>query len=503
MTAPPPTTDADPATGPHRAPAATELAASRHHRDGRSDRSAFRSLRIRNFRFFFLGQLVSQTGTWMTMVAQTLLVLSMTGSGVMLGLLTAFQFGPVLLLGPWAGAVADRADKRGLLIRVQALAMVQSLALGLMVLVGATSIPLVFALAAVQGVLTAFDNPTRRAFVVEMVPVTDVPNAVSLNSAVMTGSRVIGPAATGALVLTVGYAWTFILDAVTYLAILAALAVMRPWELYREAPMIKAKGQVREGLRYIRSTPELFVPLVMMALIGTFAFNFTVTVPLLVNGPLGGDTTTFTWLFSILSAGSLVGALITARRTEVTSAHLVVAAGGFGATMLALSAAPSLATAFPVAALLGLASIAFMTSSTAIVQVLAGPAYRGRVLAIQSMVFLGSTPIGGPLVGWVSDVGGPRAGIALGGLACLVAAAYGARALDVSLRPPRLDPSKARRARGHPLPLDAPTITDPSAPSPGGRVQGHPLPLGAPTTPGPARGRHPGQIGRTTRAGLP
>jgi MFS family permease len=384
----------------------------------------------------------------MTMVAQALLVLSMTGSGVMLGLLTAFQFGPVLVLGPWAGAVADRADKRGLLMRVQTLAMVQSLVLGLVVLAGWASIPLVFALAAVQGVLTAFDNPTRRAFVVEMVPAVDVPNAVSLNSAVMTGSRVVGPAAAGALVLSVGYGWTFLIDAASYVAVLGGLWLMRPWELHRSAPALKAKGQVREGLRYIRSTPELFVPLVMMALIGTFAFNFTVTVPLLVDGPLGGDTTTFTWLFSVLSAGSLVGALITARRTEVTSTQLVVAAGGFGVMMLALSAAPTLASAFPVAALLGLASIAFMTSSTAIVQVLAGPTYRGRVLAIQSMVFLGSTPIGGPLVGWVSDVAGPRAGLALGGLACLVAAAYGARALGVSRRP------SPRPARPGTEPLD-------------------------------------------------
>lgn len=391
----------------------------------------FRSLKVRNFRLFFVGQLISQIGTWMTMVAQTLLVLSLTGSGVMLGLLTAFQFGPMLVLGAWAGAVADRADKRTLLVRLQALAMVQSLVLGAVVLAGWASVPVIFALAAVQGVLTAFDNPTRRSFVVEMVPATEVPNAVSLNSAVMTGSRVVGPALAGALVLTVGYGWTFVLDGLSYIAVLAGLAMMRPDELFRSAPMVKAKGQVREGLRYIRANDQLFVPLVMMALIGTFAFNFSVTIPLLVDGPLDGDTTTFTWLFSVLSLGSLAGALLTARRTVVTSTQLVVAATGFGVMMLALAAAPTLLAAFPLAVLLGLCAIAFMTSSTAIVQVLAGPEYRGRVLAIQSMVFLGSTPVGGPLVGWVSDVAGPRAGVALGGVACLAAAAYGARALDV------------------------------------------------------------------------
>jgi len=398
------------------------------------DHSTFRSLHVRNFRLFFFGQLISQTGTWLTMVTQTLLVLKLTHSGVALGLLTACQFGPVLLLGAWAGAVADRADKRKLLMIVQALAMLQSFALGVVVLSGWASVPAIFALAAVQGVLTAFDNPARRAFVVEMVPRDDLSNAVSLNSAVMTGSRVVGPAAAGALVIKFGFGWPFIIDAFTYIAVLLSLKAMRPAELFRSAPMVKAKGQVREGLRYIRSKKELLVPLVMMAVIGTFAFNFSVTVPLLVNGPLDGDTTTFTLLFSVLSLGSLIGALLTARRTEVTSTQLVVSAEAFGVAMLMLSAAPSLRAAFPVAILLGLASIAFMTSSTAIVQVLAGPEYRGRVLAIQGMVFLGSTPIGGPLVGWVSDVGGPRAGMALGGVACLVAAAYGAKALGVHIR---------------------------------------------------------------------
>lgn len=398
------------------------------------DTSTFRSLRHRNFRLFFIGQLISQTGTWMMMIVQTLLVLSLTKSGITLGLVTAFQFGPVLLLGAWAGAIADRADKRKLLMTVQALAMVQSTALGLAVLAGWASIPVIFSLAAVQGVLTAFDNPARRAFVVEMVPTEDISNAVSLNSAIMTGSRVVGPAIAGGLVLWVGYGWPFILNAVTYVAVLVGLLLMRPSELNRSAPMAKAEGQVREGLRYIRSEPMLFVPMVMMAIIGTFAFNFSVTVPLLVNGPLSGGTTTFTLLFSVMSLGSLVGALITARRTEMTSRQLVVAAGAFGLTMLLLAASPSLGFAFPAAILLGLASIVFMTSSTAIVQVLAGPEYRGRVLAIQGMVFLGSTPIGGPLVGWASDVGGPRAGVALGGIACLVAAAYGAKALHVPAR---------------------------------------------------------------------
>lgn len=394
----------------------------------------FRSLRHRNFRLFFGGQLVSQTGSWLTMVAQTLLVLKLTDSGVALGLLMAFQFGPMLVLGAWAGAVADRADKRKMLTVLQAAAMVQSLALGLVVLAGAASVPAIYALAAVQGVITAFDNPVRRSFVVEMVPPEDLPNAVSLNSAIMTGSRVLGPAVAGALVLTVGYGWPFIIDAFSYLAVIASLLMMRSDELFRAAPMPHRKGQVREGLAYIRSEPNLLVPLIMMALIGTFAFNFQVTVPLLVEGPLSGGTGTFTLLFSVLSLGSLIGALATARRSSVSPQQLVQAAGAFGVAMVLLALAPNLGTAFPVAVLLGLASIAFMTTSTAIVQLLAGAEYRGRVLAIQGMVFLGSTPIGGPIVGWISDAAGPRTGIALGAIACFAAAAYGARFLDLTDR---------------------------------------------------------------------
>ena len=424
--------DRDLATSPVPSPAPAKAGHS----------STFRSLRHRNFRLFFTGQLISQTGTWLSMVTQTLLVLSLTKSGIVLGLLTAAQFGPILLLGAWAGAIADRADKRKLLMTVQALAMVQSVALGVIVLAGWASIPAIFALAAVQGVLTAFDNPSRRAFVVEMVPNEDVNNAVSLNSAVMTGSRVVGPAAAGGLVLLVGYGWPFLIDAVTYIAVLAGLYLMRPSELNRSAPTPKAKGQVREGLRYIQRDKRLLVPLVMMAIVGTLAFNFSVTIPLLVDGPLHGSTSTFTFLFSVLSLGSLIGALITARRTEVTSVQLVVAAAAFGVAMLLLAVTPGLVVAFPFAILIGLASIAFMTSSTAIVQVLAGPEYRGRVLAIQSMVFLGSTPIGGPLVGWISDVAGPRAGIAVGGVACLAAATYGAKALEIPIRRRhRIDPS--------------------------------------------------------------
>jgi MFS family permease len=387
--------------------------------------TTFASLSNRNFRLFFAGQFISQIGTWLSMVTQTLFVLRLTTSGLTLGLLVACQFGPVLVLGPLGGAASDRMDKQRLLLATQTAAMVQSLVLAAAVATDVASLPVVFALAAVQGTITAFDNPTRRAFVVEMVEPDQVTNAVSLNTTMMTGSRVFGPALAGVVLGAVGFARTFLLDGLSYIAVLAALLAMRRSELHPAPPAPRAKGQIRSGLAYARCETNIWVPLVMCLIIGTFAFNFSVTIPLLVTETLGGADTTFTLLFSILSLGSVAGALWTARRSSVPPRQVVLAAVAFGVTMLALAASPNLVAAIPAAVALGAASVTFMTSATAIVQLTAKAEFRGRVLALQAMVFLGSTPIGGPIIGKIIDVGGPRAGIAVGGLACLVAAAWG------------------------------------------------------------------------------
>ena len=250
---------------------------------GRLADETFRSLRTRNFRLFFLGQGLSQVGNWLTLVAQTLLVLQLTGSGLALGLLTAAQFAPILLLGPWAGLVADRSDKRRLLLIVQALAMVQSFVLAGLAFTDHPPLVALFAVAFCGGIATAFDNPARRAFVVEMVPERDVNNAVAMNSALMTSSRVVGPALAGVLVATVGFGWAFLVDGLSYVAVLAALWMMRTGEL-RPAPATpRARGQVRAGLRYAWAAPDLRVPLVMMAVVGTLAFNFQVVFPLFVT----------------------------------------------------------------------------------------------------------------------------------------------------------------------------------------------------------------------------
>ena len=389
----------------------------------------FASLAHRNFRLFFAGQGISQVGNWLTLVAQTLLVLKITDSGVALGLLAAAQFGPVLLLGPWAGLIADRSDKRKLLLIVQALAMAQSFALAALVFGGDPPLGALYAVAVVGGVCMAFDNPARRSFVVEMVPPEQINNAVSLNSALMTSSRVVGPALAGLLVSTVGYGWAFLADGLSYVAVLAGLWMMRSSEL-RPAPVTpRAKGQVRAGLRYVRSVPELFVPLVMMAVIGTLSYNFQTVFPLFVTRDLDGSDATFTVLFSVVSMGSLVGALVTARRTDIDVRRVSHAAIAYGITMALVGLAPNVAVVVPMGVLLGVCSITFLVASTAIVQMKAAAEMRGRVLALQAMLFLGSTPVGGPIVGWVADEFGARYSIGLGALAALGAGLWGLAAL--------------------------------------------------------------------------
>jgi MFS family permease len=385
----------------------------------------FRSLNIRNFRLFFGGQLISQVGNWLTLVAQTLLVLKLTDSGFALGWLAAAQFGPVLVFGAFAGLVADRSDKRKLLIVVQSVAMLQSFGLAVLGFMDSPPLLAIYSVALVSGLCTAFDNPARRSFVVEMVPEESIPNAVSLNSALMTGSRIFGPALAGLLVSTVGFGWCFLLDAVSYLAVIAALWRMNPAEL-RVAPVTpKGKGQIREGLRYARSVPELWVPLLMMTVIGTLAFNFQTVFPLFTTRDLHGTDVTFTLLFSVVSAGSLVGALSAARRTTIDVTIISRNALIFGAALALVALAPNQAVAFPLGFLVGLGSIMFMTAATAITQLAADPQMRGRVLALQAIVFLGSTPIGGPILGAISETFGARYGLALGAAAALAAGGFG------------------------------------------------------------------------------
>jgi MFS family permease len=452
----------------------------------------FRSLSVRNFRLFFIGQLISQIGNWSTLTIQTLLVLHLTHNGVAVGLLAAAQFGPVLLFAPWAGVVADRSDKRRLLLIVQSLAMVQSFALAALGFMHQPPLAAIYLVAIAGGFTTAFDNPTRRAFVVEMVPETEINNAVSLNSALMTGSRVVGPALGGALVLALGFGWAFLFDGISYLAVLAGLLMMNVHQLRRSPVASRGKGQVREGLRYVRQVPELWVSLTMMAVIGTLAFNFQTTLPLFSTRDLNGSDTSYTLLLSTLSLGSFLGALVVARRTRIDLRVVSTSALAFGAALLALSVMPTASLAFPVGFLVGLSSIAFMTASTAIVQLRADPMMRGRVLALQALVFLGSTPIGGPIMGVVSETVGARWALAIGAVGTLATGAAGwvyYERAHVEAAPEERAPAFAVLARSAPLgpPRGGPARGGAPRPAPGAAPAWPGQRAAAPTGPGRPR----------------
>lgn len=388
-------------------------------------RTTFRSLKHRNFRLFFCGQLISQSGTWLTMIALTLLVLHLTSSGVAIGIMAACQFLPLLLLGAYGGLVADRSDKRKLLVITQTLEMFQSFALAALAFLPHPPLAAFYVVALAGGVMLAFDNPARRSFVSEMVPHDDVQNAVMLNSAIMTSSRIIGPAIAGVLVVAFGFGWTFALDGISYLAVIASLLMMRTAELHPSPRVEKAKGQMRAAFTYIRKVPSLWISLAMLTVIGTLSFNFPVVFPLFVERTLHGNTTSFTMMYSVLSVGSLIGALTAAHLQSVGTIHVVRAAFAFGAALLALALVPTLPFAFPVSLFVGASSILFITTSTAIVQVRSDPTMRGRVLALQAVLFLGTTPIGGPILGYICDAFGARAGILVGAVAAVAAAAWG------------------------------------------------------------------------------
>ncbi|MFP5322309.1 MAG: MFS transporter [Acidimicrobiia bacterium] len=392
--------------------------------------TTFRSLGTRNFRLFFVGQLVSQTGTWAQSVAIIWVVLQLTDDGVALGLATAAQFLPVLVLGAWAGVVADRVDRHRFLLCTQVAFAVVAVAFAGLAFTDRLGLPAIYALSALFGIVTALDNPARRSLVVEMVAERDVPNAVGLNSALMTGSRVAGPALGGVLITGVGADWCFAFNAATYLAVLVALARIDRSALRSAPRVVRGRGQLREGFRYVWRTPELRLPLILLAVIGTLSFEFQVTLPLLAERTFGGDAGTFTLLYSAMSAGSLAGALVVARRTDADTRFLARSALGLAASMAALAVAPSTWVALVAVVPVGLTSIFLISGSNAVIQLRADPSMRGRALALTAVVFLGSTPIGGPITGAVGEHLGARAGIGLGAVAALAAGVWTLRALS-------------------------------------------------------------------------
>jgi len=385
----------------------------------------FISLRSRNYRLFFSGQIISNTGNWLTNVALTLLVLKLTGSGLAVGVLAACQFGPILFLSAWAGAIADRSDKRQMLLLTQSLEMAQSIGLAILAFQPHPPLGALYALAAAGGILLAFDNPFRRSFVTEMVRPEDIPNAVVLYSTIVNVSRIFGPALAGLLVVTLGYGWCFTIDASTYLAVLCCLYLMRPGELHRQPRPPRAKGEIREGLRYVRSMPSLWISFAMLIPIGIPSFNLNITLLLLVTKALHSTGSVYTLLYSVLSVGAVISALIVAHRKLVQLRHIIAGAVALGLSMFVLAVMPTVIAAIPAVFLVGMASILYMTATTTIVQVDAKPAMHGRVLALQTVIIGGSALLGGPLLGWLADKMGGRMPIVLGGIVCLVTAGFG------------------------------------------------------------------------------
>ncbi len=384
--------------------------------------TTFGSLRVRNYRLYWIGQIVSVSGSWMQRLGQSWLVLHLGGNGLDLGMVSALQFLPMLVLGAHGGVLADRTDKRRLLIATQTSMGVLAAALGVITLIGAVQLWMVYLLALLLGLVTAADNPARQAFVVEMVGTDRVANAVGLNSAVFTSARVIGPAIGGLVITLTGTGWTFVLNAISFGAVVVALAAMDPSQLQR-APVRRAAGQVREGLRYAWSRTELRIPLFLLAATGTLALNWSVVLPLLARDTFHGGAGTFGLLFSVLGLGSLAGALLSASRQRPGDRLLLGALAAFGVLMLACAAAPSLGLEIAVLVPTGLAAVAFQTTANSLLQLRSDARLRGRVMALYSVVFIGTTPIGAPIVGWVSGAFGPRAGLALGGASVLIALA--------------------------------------------------------------------------------
>jgi len=401
----------------------------------------FASLRNRNYRLYFFGQIVSLTGTWMQSVGQAWLVLKLTDSGIALGLTVALQFLPMLVAGPWGGLVADRMDKRRVLFATQSAAGLLALLLGLLTITNVVQLWMVYVLAVLLGLVNLVDMPARQAFVFEMVGREDITNAVSLNSVVVNGARVVGPAVAGLLIASVGIGVNFLINAASYVAVIIALAAMHPGELVREPPAQRSKGQLREGLSYAWSNANLRWPLIVMAVVGTLAYNFSVVVPLLARFTFDQGAQGYGILFSAMGAGAVIGGLIVAARGRPTRRLVGISAIGFGAAIALAAVAPTFAVELVVMIAVGAGSTWFIATGNSLLQLEAEPQMRGRVMALFSMVFIGTTPIGSPLVGWVAERYGPRASLALGALATIL---VGMAALAVMRRDRRLARQRAR-----------------------------------------------------------
>ena len=407
----------------------------------------FAALSVPNYRRYYGGQAISLIGTWMQMTAQSWLVLSLTHSSTALGVVVALQTLPVLLLSPYGGVIADRVDKRKTMIALQSAMGVQALILGLLTVTGTVRVWEIGLLAVLLGLNNAFENPARQSFMLELVGPEHLRNAVSLNSVLVNVARTIGPAVAGLLIASVGDGVCFLVNAGSFVAVVGSLLTMDSTALNPTTPAPRARGQLREGLRYVRSTPSLAVPLMMMAAVGCLTYEFQVSLPVMASRGLHAGATGFGFMTASMGIGAVLGGLLVAARGKTGAKSLVVAATGFGIAMTLATLAPSLGFELLALAMAGAASISFMSMGNSTLQLNAEPTMRGRVMSLWFVAFQGSTPIGGPIVGGVMEVLGARAGLGLGALTCFVVALAGL----ATLRTLRRGTRAAEPAVGAPL----------------------------------------------------
>lgn len=379
----------------------------------------FSSLDVRNYRIYATGAFISNIGTWMGRVAQDWLVLTelTNHSSTALGIVTGLQFLPFLLLAPWAGMIADRYPKRRILAITQTSLALSSLALGLLVVTGSAELWMVYGIALFTGIATAVDNPARQTFVSEMVPRDRLANAVSLNSASFNAGRLVGPGVAGLTIAAFGTGWTLLLNTLTFVAVMIALASMRVSELRPAPALARGSGAIREGLAYVRSRPDLQLVMALVFVLGTFGMNFQITTALMATKEFGKGPQEYGLLGSIMAIGSLTAALLSARRARPRLRILLVALVGFTIA----SGLAAMAPTYPLFALalipVGLTALTALTTANAMVQLSVDPAMRGRVMALYMAIFMGGTPLGAPLIGWIGDVAGPRWTIGIGAIA--------------------------------------------------------------------------------------
>ncbi len=396
----------------------------------------FSSLRVRNYRYYFAGQSLSLIGTWMQSVTQVWLVYTWTHSGFRVGLIVALQTLPILLLGPVGGTIADRFGKHRVLFYTQALAGVQALVLAILTFSGTLQLWELYVIALSLGLINTVDNPTRQTFVAELVGTDQLRNAVTLNSVMVNVARAIGPAVAGVLIASVGSGWCFLINAVSFGFVLLSLRAIHVDELALTPRAKRVRGQIREGFRYVGRTPLLRDALIMMALIGCLTYEFQTTLPLMAGNTFHGDARTYGLLTACMGLGAVVGGLVAAGRRGHGPNRLVNTAGVFGVAVLGAALAPSLGIEAVILLLVGACSVTFLSLGNVTLQLGAEPAMRGRVMSLWSVAFLGSTPIGGPLVGLIGGSLGARYALGVGGVAALVAAAYGRATLRRRRRQP-------------------------------------------------------------------